>query len=505
VIPNRIGQRQAGDLGGRLATDPVGVRVVIEVGDEFANFASVQHLVWMLVNLLSRQPEEVRHINLDMPAELRTIDHISPLVEDGRFVTRVMEAARRINTSLAEHIDQTIHRETVFIRVGPGELRPDGFSIALSCDNWSGYAGTEQVDLITDSPNPIGSYVAACLGAGEVFKFARPIKSGHGSFTKGVWLNAYNLSLTGELIPSPPLSVIEVIPKIVLAGVGAVGAGFLHLLYALPDLRAYIDAIDGDPEGVTSSNLNRYAIFDTRHTESLHLKASTAASFFSERGTRLAPFDMSWEAWRRAGHPVPDVVISAVDSNAARHAIQDSMPRTILGASTNELKLQVNYYDVSDPASACLKCRNPIGTSSVPDDTVVQDLKAFGDEELFDAAQKMNVSVEDLRTFLSDPKKNCGLISGASLQKFATVADIGAWSVGFVSVLAGVLLGAEFLKQTGGGATRMTSTANLYRFQFWHPGNGAVNRLTSARPETSCICRTPYYQAAVGALSSACD
>jgi len=49
-----------------------------------------------------------------------------------------------------------------------------------------------------------------------------------------------------------------------------------------------------------------------------------------------------------------EVVISAVDRNSARHAIQDALPRLILGASTNEMRAQVNLYDVIGPHLICL-------------------------------------------------------------------------------------------------------------------------------------------------------
>lgn len=56
----------------------------------------------------------------------------------------------------------------------------------------------------------------------------------------------------------------------------------------------------------------------------------------------------------------PRVLVSAVDTNAARHQLQDALPYIVLGASTHELRAEVDRYDMDDPLSRCLKCDNPV-------------------------------------------------------------------------------------------------------------------------------------------------
>lgn len=496
-MSGKIGKRHVGDLGGRLLDPGVGARVTIAVSEDIARYASTQHLVWMLINLLARQPREVREIALDLSAETRLAKDVSPLVAGcDRLVEAFVTASVRINPKVFDTSEHAF--ADVFIRVGPGEMREADLAIAVSADRWSGYVGTEPA-VLTDSTNPIGAYVGASLVVGEIFKYVRKVQPEETEFPNSLWLNASTMELSETQTDSPDTWAETVFPTTTLAGVGAVGCAFLQTLYTFPGCHGSMSIIDGDEQGVTESNLNRYVLFDLRHLEGRHWKASTAAAYFADHPVQLSPFDEAWQtAYSRGAIPVEGFVISAVDRNRARHAIQDAMPRTILGASTNELKLQVNFYDVYDPASVCLKCRNRVEVEGVPDDVIVAKLSELSEEGLGEAAATMGVTLENLRLFIENPKVHCGKVSGSSLQKFVESSDDGEWSVGFVSFLAGVLLGAEYLKQIHSSGHRMTTSKNQYLFQFWRPGSFRANRLTSQPPDATCLCRSAFYQNAIG-------
>ena len=491
-----IGRRHAGDLGGRLRDPGAGAKVTIAVSENVAHFPSTQHLVWMLVNLLARQPNEVREIVLSVPAKTRLATDVSPLVDrSDTLVDAFAAAARRINPTVFDPCVDAIAE--VFVRVGPGEMDSAEFTIAASADRWSGYVGSTPVGL-TDSPNPVGAYVGASLVVGELFKDLRNVQPDETEFPKSLWLNAFTLELSETKTDSPDLWEETLLPTTTLAGVGAVGSAFLQTVYAFPGCIGSLSIIDGDEQGVTASNLNRYVLFDVRHVRELHMKASTAAMYFKDHAVNVSPYDESWQtAYERRAIPVEEFVISAVDRNKARHAIQDSMPRLILGASTNELKLQVNLYDVYDPASVCLRCRNRVEVERLPDDVIVARLAELSVEELVEVAARMGVTLESLKLYIENPKVYCGKISGSSLEKFAQSTDEGEWSVGFVSFLAGVLLCAEYLKQIHSVGPRMTTSKNQYVFQFWRPASVRANRLTSQPPEATCLCRSAFYQNAI--------
>jgi hypothetical protein len=166
----------------------------------------------------------------------------------------------------------------------------------------------------------------------------------------------------------------------VLAGVGAVANGFLHTLYGVEGLSGEITAIDGDEEGITDTNLNRYTLFGLSHAATLHLKAATAAAMFDESGIKVRPYDGLWQDWRAEQPDVPlGLVIWAVDKNSARHAIQDALPRLIFGASTKDMRAQVNLYDVIG-GGPCLRCRNRV-EGAVADDVIISKLRVMSPEE----------------------------------------------------------------------------------------------------------------------------
>lgn len=217
----------------------------------------------------------------------------------------------------------------------------------------------------------------------------------------------------------------------------------------------------------------------------------------------MRPYDDYWQEWRGEYPDVSlDVVVSAVDKNLARHAVQDALPQLILGASTKDLRAQVNLYDVFG-GGPCLRCRNRL-EQATPDDVIVERPRVMQPEERVVEAVRHGVRVEDLEDYLSDPRANCGKVSGATLQKFAGASGEGEWSVGFVSLLAGVLLAAEYIKMHGEGLRpALDAKRNLMRFQFWRPAEATVNRVTQTPPEASCACQLPFFRKVVERLHCA--
>lgn len=283
-----------------------------------------------------------------------------------------------------------------------------------------------------------------------------------------------------------------------IAGIGAVGNGFLHTLYPLSHLRGELVLIDGDPKGIDETNLNRYVLFGLPHI--LAPKASTASRLFTGSQLITNPVDESWQTWysKRSDEPL-DLVISAVDKNEARHAIQDALPRLILGASTKDMRALVSHYDVLH-GGPCLRCRNPI-RSVTPDDVLITRLRTLSEAGRALEAQRVGVDASALEAFLLDPQGSCGMISGETLQKFAGGDTQEEWSVGFVSLLAGVLLAAEYLKLSIDPAqTALDARRNAFRFQFWDPGSLEVNKIVGTPSEAGCFCQTPVFRRAMTSL-----
>ena len=148
----------------------------------------------------------------------------------------------------------------------------------------------------------------------------------------------------------------------------------------------------------------------------------------------------------------------------------------------------------------CLQCRNRIEVAT-PDDVVIERLRNVPAAARVIEAKRVGVDISTLETFLLDPQGHCGMISGETLQKFFGESTQEEWSVGFVSLLAGVLLAAEYIKLSI-NPTRMTLDAhrNTFRFQFWHPESAEVNKIIDTPPEGICFCQNPIFCQAMKAL-----
>lgn len=360
--------------------------------------------------------------------------------------------------------------------------------------------GQVAVDLIGEDEHPVGAYVAASLCAGEIFKFIRGMRNDYGAFAHQLWLDAAFLRMSIETpVSRGPLLPADLrLLSAVVAGIGAVGNGMLHTLYPLTHLGGELTLIDGDRKGIDVTNLNRYVLFGL--TDAAALKASTASGLFTGSQLIMHPVDEYWQSWysRKADRPL-DLVISAVDKNSARHAIQNAYPRLVLGASTNEMRAQVNLYDLLH-GGLCLRCRNPV-EEAVPDDVMIAHLRRLSPKERLIEAERAGIDPSTLEAFLSDPHEHCGMISGETLQRFAGEDRQEEWSVGFVSLLSGVLLAAEYLKLSlDPGQVALDAQHNTFKFQFWRPDSTEANKIYHTPPERACFCQSSTSRSAMIAL-----
>src|SRR5439155_16659183 len=123
-------------------------------------------------------------------------------------------------------------------------------------------------------------------------------------------------------------------------------------------LRGTILAADNDRKGIDKPNLGRYSLFGWASLGKA--KASEAAELLRRATFEVLPHDDSFEHFF-AGSDRPRIVLSAVDKNSARHALQQQYAPLILSASTHNLRAEV--LRCGPPSSgACLACFNPLET-----------------------------------------------------------------------------------------------------------------------------------------------
>jgi molybdopterin/thiamine biosynthesis adenylyltransferase len=418
----------------------------------------------MLVNLLARLEGTVERISLACP-EAELVGRISPLSPSITTLKEtLLSGAGQIDG--VPLVDGDPLDTDILLSVGPGGLPSSGWRVF-----GEGFAGAISPSGITGRGTgslPIGPYVAACLAAAEIFRFARLPKAGyHPTDSLSFSLLDYRLGDGG--LDDPLVIPDRLALDFGLAGVGAVGCALLQTLWACPGLGGRAVIADSDEKGIDSTNLNRCAIFDRRHVGLP--KATTAAGL-------LKDCDLQWEPVDGLYAPesiprVPPTLLSAVDTNRSRISLQEGFwPGRLFGASTLDLRAEITR--LGPPGGGpCLGCFNP-AEPVIPDDVRRDALLRGGEEEMVAVAARIGCSVEEVRSWAE--KGECGQIGAAALSYLQRSDEPEAnFSVGFVSVFAGVALAAELLKETAGCPVPLNDEFGQAKFQFLNPsaeGNG---------------------------------
>jgi len=323
----------------------------------------------------------------------------------------------------------------ITVSVGPGRSPAD---LEVIADNWAGGVRTpgEAPHLGVDEPTLlIGALIGACHAAAFLFRQARLSEPGPSS----VWHDAWTLELNNVADATPsagPSGAALRLDDVVLAGMGAVGNAFALTVLTHPGARGTLRAADYDHIDLT--NLNRCLLFVRDHLG--QLKADIANAVTRELGQPHAAMLVTPERAERAfrNAPVP-VLVSAVDTNRAREAINQLVPRITLAGSTFNLRVQTNIFGQPGP---CLRCNNPPEPVE-PDRDVKARVLAAQADELEDMASQAGQTIDELLAWASAP--GCGELDATVLPALRREGP-ATFSVGFVSALSGVLLAATAIR-----------------------------------------------------------
>lgn len=462
LVSNEVSNRHEADLGGRFL--PFGeteqASVTIVVSPDAAHSARVQHTAWMLLNLLSRQQGVVSKIGLLCPQGVAQAGRVIPLADGQLDLRSALIAGNEAIGVVPAAPDQHLGKLLVVGATSPVESA----WLYVVANGWCGGVSRTASSITGDQSDlPFGPYIAACLAAGEVFKAAR-LRSGSYSSPDTAFYSAWTRKPSDQYDPSGPHDITLDL-KLALAGVGAVGCAFLHTLYSCPGVTGNAILADNDEKGVEGSNLNRYVLFGTK---SIGVKKATAAAtLLKDSAVTFVPYDQPIETVSN----IPQTIISAVDKNQSRIAIQNRYPAEILSASTHDLRAEV--LRCGPPGTgACLRCYNPPEVAK-SDREIALEIDLMSDGQLAAYADRAGRTVVEIRQWAASMK--CGMAGEAILKHFRQAPpQRHGFAVGFVSVMAGTLLAAELLMgdQNVNASIR---TGNRSVFQFWSP-KAASNR-----------------------------
>ncbi|MEW6018318.1 MAG: ThiF family adenylyltransferase [Pseudomonadota bacterium] len=469
-----IGHRHSLPASGlKPASEAKALLVRVIVPAENAASPALQLLASCLINLLARQVGSVREVQIACPATPTVVALPMPTVSSS-----LPEALCDLGTwatggEIPVGPADKLAEADVCIYVGTAPVGATADAIVAVGHGWRAWVGAPEhapsVDM--SGEGGLGPFMAAALAAGEVFKRSRGLVRGRYFDRCGVSLWTMRDALDwADLEDGPPI-VGTSLPPAELVGAGAVGQALLYALRSCQLADSQFAAIDNDKHDET--NLNRCFLAGE---EDVDERKVDAASRVSGGGLNVQSFFGDWNAFVRGPRPgiapvidraVADLeyplVLSCVDRGVSRHQIQSVWPTLILAGRTTNL---VAFADVFRNAagSACLACHNP----AEKDGARIQELRA-----------KLGaMSPDDLRTYLRDTgvepeaieaelrRPTCGSVGETQINEIATGRQ-PEFSVGFVSLAAGVMLAANLLRATCYTAAS-APPAGMVSFSFLH-------------------------------------
>ncbi len=229
----------------------------------------------------------------------------------------------------------------------PGSIRaiPDGYGAQI--------AGDDTVELRQRRPgNALGVAFAAALAATEVFKITAAIPDSRAA--RQAFASFCPVTLGADLTIAPDLPA-TLHADLGLVGVGAVGSASASILGELPLMG---HALVVDRERFAPENLATYSLGNEQDAESQPWKVELAAAAIPN----LTPvcttepvenipgeIDAGTLGW-------PSIVLSGLDSIAARHATQRLWPDLLIDAATGDTMVGIH---AAEPDQPCMMCFLP--------------------------------------------------------------------------------------------------------------------------------------------------
>lgn len=501
-LARKLGNRHLSpDPGEKLLAPQLGVlrRVRIHASQQVAETLHGQQTLWFATNLVARQFGVIHELHIDVP-NVALNGNVALFGADQDLATTLCRTASLIaGEALITRMSDSEAPVDAEIDIGADSRdKRAPFQTCVLGKGWSVFAGNpEYAPLSTlDAGNPFGPYFAACLGAGEVFKWIRGLRSGMGQFIERLMLSLWDYRAYDqwEELPLGELTTPHTLPAAYLIGAGAVGQALVACLAAAKDFHGYLTIIDHETiDG--GSNINRY-VLATLNDRGV-AKSDLAARFLRERGWGVYPYNRNWPEYVFSPTRVyqrPDLahleqvyryklVLSCVDKNPARHAIQNFWPEYIIGGSTLGLGLAVAAYDMGSPYE-CLKCYNPLPQTSETIQELTKRFSKLSSEARRELAKRYGADVRAIEQYMNSPQ--CGSLGEQELGKFSDMHTGPDWSVGFVSAAAGVILACQYVKHSiVGTASFPEEMGNTLRFSFLNP----YPAWSKHRRKVDCTCQ----------------
>ncbi|UIF85824.1 ThiF family adenylyltransferase [Cupriavidus necator] len=237
------------------------------------------------------------------------------------------------------------------------------------------------------------------------------MKPGKGEFIRAHFASSWTMSCAdtwAELIDGPSAEQFEVLPHFYFAGAGAV-AQAAALCLGTSRFAGSCSVVDKDELDLT--NDNRYALSTReddgeskvglmqRYLRSVGFDCKAVSDWwqtFATSGGKHAPND-DVRAFEQA-YKFP-IVLSCVDKNDPRHALQNGLPQLIVGGSTDGLSAKASIFDLG-AGTACLKCHNPLPSRNAIVQERIAAMRQLDGERRTAYARELGLTEEDVELLL---------------------------------------------------------------------------------------------------------
>jgi molybdopterin/thiamine biosynthesis adenylyltransferase len=373
--------------------------------------------------------------------------------------------------------------------------------VMANCQDWMVSIGDNAAVADPQEPwNPILALVTACFVAARVSHIAaRGMIDGARELRPFSILDFQRGTAQFDWRSPIPIGSIH------LAGVGAIGSGFLAALAAHGSLKGNLHLVDHDT--LDDRNPESYVFFTAADVDKP--KVSAAHSRLRpllpdlqvhEHPERLEDYFKA-EYAQNCNFGIA-ALISAPDRRSTRRTFQELLPRRVWDASVNPSEI-VLHHNEFDPSLACLECiyppsvnedsyfRNVADELGVPLDRVVSNGLVTSEEAIAIAAKFHQLHAAGLigQPFESVFRLTCSLgelranpESEAVLTPFA-----------FISALAGVLLYFDFIKSIYPNSFPSHHRYNYLRLNPYFMPNPSMQERRSPDPNCRC-CRSAEFQ-----------
>lgn len=319
-----------------------------------------QYMLTMAVDLLARF---CKHLALVMPDDIPLAIH-TPIAHSENLLGCLTGRAQEINPSI--HLDIACrHRKSLYdaaLVVGQhkGEL---GNTVYINSDGWLAYVDTEgnSFGWVSNNPNPVGAYTAACLGVAEIFKAIMAKLSKRNLFntaSSGSYIfSTLDYGFRTNRLINPTLNRVSLLRPIHLISMGAINSALLYTLCSIP--RIECEAFIIEPQLAEISNLNRYLLLTVKDVIQGASKCSIAQKI-AQQYLVVKIYPESYEDYRSRLQSSIDIALVGVDNDESRWHVQDDLPRVLLCGGTEVSQVRISRH-VSPVEEACLGCIYPKG------------------------------------------------------------------------------------------------------------------------------------------------